>query len=194
MALLICSRASEGLSSVVMHHTPDPGECRCSLPRHHRLLTNSDGFPRTYVYFHKPTLWLIAFAPECFADCLGTDCVSRPTLSENLDSMPESWRQLEGATSCRIFLPTTPIADFDFADRLQLPNQRTKLLTPSVASAGVQGLVNLVRTLILSGSGFSWLNFRGLRNRMCPRVCTSPGVTGPVAVGFPTRPRDRVWR
>src|SRR5262249_16870322 len=27
-------------------------------------------------------------------------------------------------------------------DRLQLPNQRTKLLTPSVASAGVQGLVN----------------------------------------------------
>jgi hypothetical protein len=27
-------------------------------------------------------------------------------------------------------------------DRPQLPNRRTKLLTPSVVSAGVQGLVN----------------------------------------------------
>ena len=56
--------------------------------------------------------------------------------------MPVSKQQLEGATCFRIFLPKTPTVDFDFSDRLQLPNRRTKLLTPSVAFAGVQTLVN----------------------------------------------------
>jgi hypothetical protein len=35
-------------------------------------------------------------------------------------------------------------------------------------------LAVLVRALTLSGSGFSWLNFRGLRNRKRPRPCGSP--------------------
>jgi hypothetical protein len=35
-----------------------------------------------------------------------------PTLSENLVSLPESRRQLEGATSWRVFLPSTPTGDW----------------------------------------------------------------------------------
>jgi hypothetical protein len=65
-----------------------------------------------------------------------------PTLSENLEALPASKQQLKGATGYRIFLPATPTVDFYVFDRLQLPNRRTKLLTPSVASAGVQTLVN----------------------------------------------------
>jgi hypothetical protein len=35
-----------------------------------------------------------------------------PTLSENPASLPESRQPLEGATSCRIFLPSTPTGDW----------------------------------------------------------------------------------
>src|SRR5262249_21589252 len=65
-----------------------------------------------------------------------------PTSSENSKTLPVSKRRLEGATSSQIFLPRTPTVDFDFFDRFQLPNRRTKLLTPSVAFAGIQTLVN----------------------------------------------------
>jgi hypothetical protein len=58
------------------------------------------------------------------------------------EALPASNYQLEGATSCRSFLLSAPAADFDLIGRLQLPMQRTKLLTPSVATAGVQVLVN----------------------------------------------------
>jgi hypothetical protein len=35
-----------------------------------------------------------------------------PALSECHASVPESWRRLEGATSWRIFLPSTPTGDW----------------------------------------------------------------------------------
>jgi len=35
-----------------------------------------------------------------------------PTLSEDLDSLPESWRQLMGATRYWSFLPVTPLGDW----------------------------------------------------------------------------------
>src|SRR5215475_10772843 len=70
-----------------------------------------------------------------------SDYLIRP-FSENLDSLPESWRRLEGATSRRGFLPASPTDDFDFARSAPASYRRTKLLTPSVFSAGIQGLVN----------------------------------------------------
>jgi hypothetical protein len=35
-----------------------------------------------------------------------------PTISENRDSLPESWQQLTGATRYRSFLSVTPIGDW----------------------------------------------------------------------------------
>jgi len=56
-----------------------------------------------------------------------------PTPSERFSTLPVSKHQLEGATSCRGFVPAARIGDWLLPIRSSLLEQRTKLLTPSVA-------------------------------------------------------------